>query len=148
MKESGKKALLNMAYYGLVIVMLAMIVWLFIGLNNDPITTGIRVATIIISVILVLVVLYMIVCMYSGLSAYPVGFILFAVSVATVIVSFVFSARLTPADGIITLANLNVFLFVIGNLIIINLLTIAIYVIGLYIKQPAEPSNRRLSTGK
>ena len=146
MRESGKKTLLNLTYYGLVIVMVAMIISLFIGINNNNIAMWARVMTIIISVVLVLIVVYMVVSMYTDISAYPVGFILLATTVATVIVSFVYYSRLTPIDGILSLTNLNVFLFVAGNLILINLLTIAIYIVGLYIKQPNEPSNRRFTT--
>lgn len=148
MKETGKKTLLNLTYYGLVIVMIAMIISLFIGVNNNNIAMWARVMAIIISIVLVLVVIYMIISMYTDISAFPVGFILLVTSVATVIVSFIYYSRLTPIDGILSLTNLNVFLFVAGNLLIINLLTIAIYVVGLYIKQPSEPSNRRFTTSK
>ena len=131
-----------MAYYGMIVVMVATIIWLFLGLNNEGITAGARVTSIIISIILVLIVLYMTASIYTGLSAYPVGYLLFITSIATVILSFVFAANLTTTAGIIALTNLNIFLFVVGNMAIINLFTIAIYVVGLYIKQPAETTRR------
>lgn len=138
MRENAKKTLLNMAFYGMVIVMLAVIVSLFIGIDAEGIATWARVCFIIISVFLVLDVLYMIVCMYSQMSAFPVGYILCILSVATVIVSFIFYQRLTPGTDLIPAIDLNIFLFMVGNLVIINLLTIAIYIVGLYIKQPKE----------
>ena len=72
------------------------------------------------------------------MSAYTAGYALCILSVATVIVSFIFYARLTPAAEILPLANLNIFFFVVGNLVLVNLLTIAIFITGLYIKQPKE----------
>ena len=140
MRENAKKTLLNMAYYGMTILMIALIVSFFIGLNNNGVATWARVCSIIICVLLALVVLYMILCMYSKMSAYTAGYVLCVLSVATVIVSFIFYARLTPGTSIIPLENLNIFLYVVGNLVLINLLTIAIYVTGLYIKQPKEHS--------
>ena len=80
----------------------------------------------------------MIMCMYSKMSAYMAGYVLCVLSVATAIVSFIFYTRLTPGVGIIPLENLSIFLYVVGNLAIINLLTIAIFITGLYIKQPRE----------
>jgi len=148
MKENGKKTLLNLTYYGLVIVMLALIVSFFIGVNNNGIALWARVSSMIICIVLALLVAYMVVCMYSGISAFPVGFILYGLTIASVIVAFVYYTRLTPARGILTTANLNIFMFVIGNLLLINALTIAIYVTGLYIKQPNEPTNRRFSSAK
>ena len=148
MKENGKKTLLNLMYYGLVIVMLALIVSFFIGVNNNGIAMWARVSSMIICIVLALIVAYMVVCMYSGMSAFPVGFILYGITIASVIVAFIYYLRLTPARGILTAANLNIFMFVIGNLLLINGLTIAIYITGLYIKQPSEPTNRRFSTAK
>lgn len=138
MRENAKKTLLNMAYYGMVILMVALIVSLFIGVTNNSIAIWARVSCIVISILLVLVVVYMIMCMYSNMGAYTAGYVLCILTVATIIVSFIFYARLTPGSEIIPLANLNVFLFVVGNLVLINLLTIAIYITGLYIKQPHE----------
>lgn len=148
MKENAKKMLLNMAYYGMMIVMLALVVSLFIGINTNGIAVWARVCFLIVAGLLVADVIYMIVCMYSGISAYPVGYILCALSVMTVIFSFVFYIRLTPSASIIPLANLNIFLFVVGNAVLINLLTIAIYVVGLYIKQPKEPKRRTVAQSK
>ena len=138
MRENAKKTLLTMAYYGMIILMVALIISLFIGVTNNGIALWVRVCAIVISVLLVLVVLYTTLCMYSDMSAYTAGYALCILTVATVIVSFIFYARLTPVAEIIATANLNVFLFVVGNLVIINLLTIAIFITGLYIKQPKE----------
>ena len=138
MRENGKKSLLTMAYYGMIILMIALIVSLFIGITNEGVALWMRVCAIIISVLLVLVVVYMTLCMYSDMSSYTAGYALCILSVATIIVSFIFYARLTPGSEIIALANLNIFLFVVGNLVLINLLTIAIFITGLYIKQPKE----------
>ena len=138
MRENAKKTLLNMAYYGMIILMIALIVSLFIGITNNGIALWMRVCAIIICVLLVLVVIAITLCMYSDMSAYSAGYALCILTVATIIVSFIFYARLTPTAEIIPLANLNVFLFVVGNLVLINLLTIAIFITGLYIKQPRE----------
>jgi hypothetical protein len=148
MKETGKKTLLNLMYYGLVIVMVALIVSFFIGINNNGIALWARIVSMIICIALALLVVYMIICMYSGISAFPVGFILYGLTIASVIVAFIYYMRLTPANGLLTVVNLNIFMFVIGNLLLINALTIAIYITGLYIKQPNEPTNKRFSTAK
>lgn len=138
MRENGKKSLLTMAYYGMIILMIALIVSLFIGVTNNDVALWMRVSVIIICVLLVLVVVYTTLCMYSDTNLYTAGYALCILSVATVIVSFIFYARLTSNTEIIPLENLNVFLFTVGNLVLINLLTIAIYITGLYIKQPKE----------
>lgn len=138
MRESGKKSLLTMAYYGMIILMVALIISLFVGITNNAIALWVRVSAIIICVLLVLVVLYTTLCMYSDMSAYTAGYALCILTVATIVVSFIFYSRLTPVAEILPLANLNVFLFVVGNLVLINLLTIAIFIAGLYIKQPKE----------
>ena len=138
MRENAKKTLLTMAYYGMIILMVALIVSLFVGITNNGIALWVRVCAIIICVLLVLVVLYTTLCMYSDMSAYTAGYALCILTVATVVVSFIFYARLTPIAEIIAITNLNIFLFVVGNLVLINLLTIAIFITGLYIKQPKE----------
>lgn len=138
MRENAKKTLLTMAYYGMIIIMVALIISLFVGVSNNNIALWARICTIIIAVLLVLVVIYSTLCMYSDMSAYTAGYALCILSVATVVVSFIFYARLTPVAGILTAENLSIFLFVVGNLVMINLLTIAIYIAGLYIKQPKE----------
>ncbi len=142
MRENAKKTLLTMAYYGMIILMVALIISLFIGITNNDIALWVRVCTIIISVLLVLVVLYTTLCIHSDMSAYTAGYALCLLSVANVVVSFIFYSGLTPDTGILSIENLNVFLFVVGNLVIINLLTIAIYIAGLYIKQPKELGNK------
>lgn len=144
MRENAKKTLLNMAYYGMMIVMIALIISLIVGVLDAGFAGWVRITFIIISILLAGLVIWMIMCMYSNMDAYPIGYCLCILSVATVIVSFIFYTRLTPANGIIALSNLNYFLFAVGNLVVINLLTIAIYITGLYIKQPKELGNTKV----
>ena len=145
MRENAKKTLLNMAYYGMVIVMIALIVSLITGVTRADVAGWARVCSIVISILLAILVIAMIVCMNTRKDAYPLGYCLCILTVATVIVSFIYYARLTPADGIIPAGNLSYFIFVVGNLVLINLLTIAIYITGLYIKQPKELGNTKVS---
>ena len=49
MRENAKKTLLNMAYYGMMILMVALIVSLFIGVTNNGIATWMRVCSISLS---------------------------------------------------------------------------------------------------
>jgi hypothetical protein len=124
--------------------MLALIVSDIVGLTNTGVAGWARVVCIIIDVLLILVVIWTIACMYSNTDAYAIGYVLCVLTVATVIVSFIYYTRLTPGTGIIPVADLNYFLFVVGNLVLINLLSIAIYITGLYIKQPKELGNTKV----
>ena len=146
MRENAKRTLLNMTFFGMIIVMLAIVVTLIAGLFGNEFAGWVRVGFTILSILLVIDVIYQVITIFTHMDSYPAGLFLFILSVATVIMTFILYSRFSVRGGMIMLANLDFFLFAGANLIVINLLSIAIYIVGLYLKQPNEVKATRITT--
>ena len=142
MRENGKFSLLHWAYYGTIILMLGMVASLFVVLITNDVAMWVRVTYLIIASLLVLTVVLDIISTYANTNRYIVGFMLLVLSVATAIVSFVLYARLSATGGVVPMDNFNYFLSEAGNLVLIDLLAIAIYVMGQYLTRPQTTTIR------
>ncbi len=142
MKNNANKTLLTIAYYGCVVIMLALVVTLIIGLLRTDVALWIRICYIAIACLLVGLVIYDCVCINTGMSTYIAGFIMYTLTVATMIVCFVLYSRLTINNGLVPTADLSLYLFEIGNLVAINILTIIIYCIGNFYVKHDKPAMR------
>lgn len=130
MKNDANKTLLTIAYFGCVLVMLALVITLVIGLIRMDVALWSKICYITIAVALVGVIVFDCVCLYTRTSTYIAGFILYALTVAMVVVTFVLYSRLAIPSGLIPTADLSLFIFEAGNLIAINVLSIIIYCLG------------------
>lgn len=130
MKTNANKTLLTIAYFGCILVMLALVVTLIIGLIRMDVALWVKICYIALSVLLVSVIIFDCVCLYTGTTTYIAGFILYALTVAVVIVSFVLYSRLALPSGLIPTADLSLFVFEMGNLVAIDILSIIIYCLG------------------
>lgn len=130
MKTNANKTLLTIAYFGCILIMLALVVTLIIGLIRMDVALWVKICYIALSALLVSVVIFDCVCLYTGTTTYIAGFILYALTVAVVIVSFVLYSRLTLTSGLIPTADLSLFVFEVGNLVAIDILSIVIYCLG------------------
>lgn len=130
MKTNANKTLLTIAYFGCILIMLALVVTLIIGLVRMDVALWVKICYIALSALLVSVVIFDCVCLYTGTTTYIAGFILYALTVAVVIVSFVLYSRLALTSGLIPTADLSLFVFEVGNLVAIDILSIVIYCLG------------------
>ena len=130
MKTNANKPLLTIAYFGCILIMLALVVTLIIGLLRTNVALWVRICYIALAGLLVAVVIYDCVSLYMGASTYIAGFILYALTVGVVIVCFVLYARLTINNGLIPTGDLSLYLFEVGNILAINILSIVIFCVG------------------
>lgn len=130
MRENGRYPLLSLAYYGTIILMLGLVATLFVVLLGNDIALWVRVTYIIIAVVLALLVVWNIISTISRSPSYLANFIMFIASCATAIVAFILYARTAATGGIVPLANFNYYLHEAGTLVLINLLGIAVYIMG------------------
>ena len=130
MKNDANKTLLTIAYFGCVLIMLALVVTMFIGLLRENVAMWIKVCYIALACALVAVVVFDCVCVYMGVSTYVAGFILYALTVGVVIVCYIMYTRLAGTNGLIPTADLSLYLFAVGNLLAINILSIIIFCVG------------------
>lgn len=130
MKTNANKTLQTIAYFGCVLIMLALVVTLIIGLFRINAALWIRVCFTILAGLLVLDVIYNCVCVYTGMSTYVAGFILYALSAITVALCFILYSRIAIPNGLVPTADLSMYLFEMGNLVAINILSITIFIVG------------------
>ncbi len=129
MTESGKKILQYIAYYGMILTMLAYIVFFIFGLQSDRVSNWARICYIIICGLLVGLVVFDLICNYMGNYKFISGLILVAITIFTIAMSFaVYGA--VAVRGAIPAGLLDIFYLQIAMSYGINILTIVIYCVG------------------
>ncbi len=142
METTGKKVLLILTYYTLMLAMLGLSVFLFITLPSDRLATWIRVVYYILIGLLIALVIFDIICTNTKMNKYISGFILYGLTIAHLVVSFIlytFFAR----NGIVPADVMDIFMLVLMVSWAINILTIVIYCVGEHLVVISNAQNKR-----
>lgn len=138
MTINGKRTLLGITYYSLILFMIVLIVFFILGLRSERVYTWAEVCYIIISVLLALEVIYDLTCNFSGSMKFSSGVVLIVLTYITVILSFILFG-IMATNGRIPFEMTDIFIMQIGLSYAINILAIIIYCIG------TQWSNRNLT---
>ena len=138
MTTNGKRTLLGITYYSLILFMIILIVFFILGLRSERVYTWAEVCYIIISVLLALEVIYDLTCNFSGSMKFSSGVVLIVLTYITVILSFILFG-IMATNGRIPFEMTDIFIMQIGLSYAINILAIIIYCIG------TQWSNRNLN---
>lgn len=138
MTTNGKRTLLGITYYSLILFMIVLIVFFILGLRSERVYTWAEVCYIIISVLLALEVIYDLTCNFSGSMKFSSGVVLIVLTYITVILSFILFG-IMATNGRIPFEMTDIFIMQIGLSYAINILAIIIYCIG------TQWSNRNLT---
>ncbi len=129
MTESGKKILQYIAYYGMILLMLAYIVFFIFGLQSDRVYTWAMICYEILCGLLVGLVVFDLICNYIGNYKFVSGLILIGLTIFTVAMSFaVYGA--VAVKGAIPTDLQDIFYLQVAMSYAINILTIIIYCVG------------------
>lgn len=142
METTGKKVLLILTYYTLMLAMLGLSIFLFISLPSDRIALWVKVCYYILIGLLIALVIFDIICTNRKMNKYISGFILYGLTVVHLVVSFIlyttFATRgMVPADV------LDVFLMILTVSWAINIITIIIYCVGEHLVVISNAQSKR-----
>jgi len=129
MEANLKKVLLNVVYYTLIAVMVAFVIFFVITLANASMADWERISYYILIFALVGVVIFDIICTNRRRHKYTAGFILYALTLALVILSLIVMA-LNSANGRLLVDISERFMRLILFSYLINVLAILIYCTG------------------
>lgn len=129
MDANLKKVLLNVVYYSLIAVMVAFEVFFMISLANANMAVWEKVCYYILAGLLVLMVVYDIICTCLHSQKYISGFILYGLTLATIILSLIVMA-LNSADGRLLIDISERFFRLILFSYLINILAILVFTTG------------------
>jgi hypothetical protein len=124
-----KSVLLRTVYFTLIAVMVAFVVFFMITLSGASMASWERILYYILAIALVLVVVYDIICTFMHRQKYISGFILYAITLAVIILSLVVMA-LNSANGRLLIDITERFWRIIFFSYLINALAILIYCTG------------------
>ena len=131
MTTSGKRTLLGITYYSLILFMVTLIVFFILALGNDRVYDWAQVCYIILSILLALQVLYDLCCNIRGKMKFSSGLILIVLSFITVILSFILFGSYAN-NGAVPFEYTDIFSMLLTMSYAINILSIIIYCIGAY----------------
>lgn len=129
MDANLKKVLLNVVYYSLIAVMVAFEVFFMISLANANMAVWEKVCYYILAGLLLLMVVYDIICTCLHSQKYISGFILYGLTLATIILSLIVMA-LNSADGRLLIDISERFFRLILFSYLINILAILVFTTG------------------
>jgi len=129
MDANLKKVLLNMTYYTLIGAMVALEIFFMITLAGASLAMWERVVYYILAVALIVAVIYDIICTCMHRQKYIAGFILYVITIATVVMSLIVFS-LNSDNGRLLIDISEKFFRLVLFSYIINALAIAIYCTG------------------
>lgn len=129
MDANLKRVLLNMTYYTLIGAMVAFEIFFMITLANATLATWERVLYFILAGALVAVVIYDVICTCMHRQKYIAGFILYVITILSVILGLVVMA-VNSANGRLLIDISETFFRLIMVSFIINTLAVVIYCTG------------------
>ena len=124
-----KKVLLNTIYYTLIAAMVAFVVFFMISLANASMANWERVVFYILTILLVLAVIYDIICTCMRKEKHIVAWIIYWITIATIVFSLVVMA-LNSANGRLILDISERFFRIILFMYLINVFAILVYLVG------------------
>ena len=129
MTTNGKRTLLGITYYSLILFMITLIVFFILGLRSYRVYTWAEVCYIILSVLLLLLVIYDVICNVRGNMKFSAGMVLIVLTYITAILSFVLFGVMATR-GTIPFEMTDIFIMQVAFSYAINITTIIIYCIG------------------
>ena len=129
MDANLKKVLLNMTYYTLIGAMVALEIFFMTTLAGASLAMWERVVYYILAIALVVAVIYDIICTCMHRQKYIAGFILYVITIVTVVMSLIVFA-LNSTNGRLLIDISEKFFRLVLFSYIINALAIAIYCTG------------------
>ncbi len=129
MYTSEKKRLSVMTYIALIAFMITFVVFEFLLLLDTALPLWAQIAYYIVIGLMVLNIIFDIFCTFNGMGKYASGLMLFILTIANVIISFVLGGFFGDR-GVIPTDLLGLYGGVIGLAIAINVLAVIIYCLG------------------
>lgn len=129
METTGKKILLILTYYTLMLAMVGLSIFLFITLPSERVDLWVKIVYYILVGLLIALVVFDIICTNTRMNKYVAGFILYGLTVLHLVVSFILYTTFAQ-NGMIPADVLDIFLLILSISWAINILTIIIYCVG------------------
>lgn len=129
MKFYGKKILLNMVYYTLIALLVAVGITFMVFLGTSDIALYSKIGYFILASLFILLVVFDIICTCLNQMKFVSGIILYALTIATIIMGFVVYA-LNVTNGLIPTDTVNVFISLIAMSMAMAVISIVIYCVG------------------
>lgn len=129
MEARQKRNLLNVVYYTLIAVMISFVVFFLITLGNASMANWERVAYYVLTILLLIVVVYDIFATMRNTHKYIVGFTLYAITLAVIILSLIVMA-VNSANGRLLIEITERFARLILFSYLINAFAVLIYCTG------------------
>ena len=125
MEFTGKKVLLNIVYYTLIAIMVAIGVAFLVILGISDIALFPKVFYFILTVLFILLIIYDIICTHLNRMKFVSGIILYALSIATLVMIFVLyginaTSALIPTDYVnifATLSSISLSIMILGIIV-------------------------------
>lgn len=129
MEFTGKKVLLNIVYYTLIAIMVAIGVAFLVILGVSDIALFPKIFYFVLTVLFILLIIYDIICTHLNRMKFVSGIILYALSIATLVMIFVLYGT-NAASALIPTDYVNVFATLSSISLSIMILGIIVYCVG------------------
>ena len=129
MEFTGKKVLLNMVYYTLIAIMVAVGVAFLIILGTSDIALLPKIFYFILTILFILLIIYDIICTHLDRMKFVSGIILYVLSIATLVMIFVLYG-INATRALIPTEYVNVFATLSSISLTIMILGIIVYCVG------------------
>ena len=129
MEFYGKKILLNMVYYTLIALLVAVGITFMVFLGTSDIALYSKIGYFILASLFILLVVFDIICTCLNQMKFVSGIILYVLTVATIVMGFVVYA-LNVTNGLIPTDTVNVFISLIAMSMAMAVISIVIYCVG------------------
>ena len=129
MEFTGKKVLLNIVYYTLIAIMVAIGVSFLIILGISDIALFPKIFYFVLTILFVLLIIYDIICTHLNRMKFVSGIILYALSIATLVMTFILYG-LNATRALIPTDYVNIFATLSSISLTIMILGIVIYCVG------------------
>lgn len=129
MEFSGKKILLNIVYYTLIVIMMAIAVSFLIILGMSDMAMYAKIFYFILTVLFMLLIIFDIICTHLDRMKFVSGIVLYVLSIATLVMIFILYG-MTASRAMIPTDSVNVFATLSSISLALMILSIVIYCVG------------------
>ena len=129
MEASAKKRLLNMTYFGVIAIMVAMAIFFFVTLGGASMAAWEKVSLYILLGLIVLATIYDVICTMKRKDKFVVGIIIYVLTLALVVLSLIIFA-INSANGRLLIDITEKFFRILLFANIINILGIVVFCVG------------------
>lgn len=129
MEFSSKKILLNIVYYTLIVIMMAIGISFLIVLGQADIDMYAKIFYFILTIMYILLIVFDIICTHLDRMKFASGLILYILSIATLVMIFILYGT-TASSALIPTDSVNVFATLSSMSLALMILGIIIYCVG------------------